>query len=422
MRGRTSRITYWSATLGLIGEFPLLGTGLGTYMHSFRRYNPVLEQVLVDHAHNDYLELLAEAGTVGFLLVVGGLGWFCWRTLKHWFTRHDPEVLGIVLGGLTSVLAIGLHSLVDFNLHIPANALLLSVILGLTAVAVHLRQHQGRSVVVFRVMELRLPRPLRLAMHPLALVLMLALALGIGKSFAADRQAALAKRMERGARGIVVLETVAEQWAQVVALDPDNADYHYHLGSTYESLMQAQRSSDAVRALVAGVRAMAEYREAILRNPTSPHPYLAWSWTLDSVRQLAASVAENRLPIATSDDLGGHRLSHVIAQLTQHPDSAAQWSQQLVQTATHLAPTAAFAHYSAGLYALQQWETLPAEERTRVVQQLRSAVQLEPKYANDIVQALWEWTQDRELVQALARGTSEEARWRGNDKNAPSAR
>jgi O-antigen ligase len=416
------RIPYWSATLGLIGEFPLLGTGLGTYMHGFRRYSPVLEQVLVDHAHNDYLELLAEAGTVGFLLVVGGLGWFCWRTLKHWFTRQDPQVLGIVLGGLTSVLAIGIHSLVDFNLHIPANALLLSVILGLTCVAVHLRQHQGRSVVVFRVMELGLPRPLRLAMYPLTLVLMLALASGIGKSFAADRQAALAKWMERRAQSIVVLETVAEQWAQVVALDPDNADYHYHLGSTYESLMHAQRASDAVRALVAGVRAMVEYREAILRNPTSPHPYLAWSWTLDSVRRLAASVAKNRLHIATSDDLGGHRLSYVIARLTQHPDSATQWSQQLAQTATHLEPTAAFAHYSTGLYALQQWETLPAEERTRVVQQLRSAVLLEPKYANDIVEALWEWTQDRDLVQALARGTSEEALWRGNDKNAPSAR
>jgi len=66
--------------------------------------------------------------------------------------------------------------------------------------------------------------------------------------------------------------------------------------------------------------------------------------------------------------------------------------------------------------------TLPAEERRRVVQQLRSAVLLEPKYANDIVEALWEWTQDRDLVQALARGTSEEPLWRGNDKIAPSAR
>ena len=419
--GGDERIAYWSATLGLSGEFPLLGTGLGTYIHAFRKYSPIVEQVIVDHAHNDYLELLAEAGTVGFLLVVGGLGWFCWRMLKHWFTRRAPEVLGIVLGGLTSVLAIGIHSLVDFNLHIPANAFLLSVILGLTCVAVHMRQ-QRQSVVVFRVMELRLPRPLRLTMRPLALGLTLALALGIGRSCAAERQATLAKRMERGARDIAVLETVAEQWTKVVALDSDNADYRYRLGSTYESLMQAMRSSEAVRALDAGIQAMVEYRAAILQNPTSSHPYLAWAWTLDSMTWLAASVAKKRLHSATRDDLGGHRLSYVIAQLTQYPDGAAQWSQQLAQIATHLAPTAAFAHYSAGMYALQQWETLPGEERTRVVQQLRSALLLEPKYANDIVEALWEWTQDKDLVEALARGTSEEALWRGNDKNATSAR
>ena len=133
----------------------------------------------MDHAHNDYLELLAEAGLVGFLIVVGGVAWFGWRTLKHWFTRHDPQVRGIVLGGLTSLLAIGIHSLVDFNLHIPANALLLSVILGLTSVAVHVRQRHGRSDVAFRVRELCLPRPLRLAMYPLALALTLALALVI---------------------------------------------------------------------------------------------------------------------------------------------------------------------------------------------------------------------------------------------------
>ena len=57
-----------------------------------------------------------------------------------------------------------------------------------------------------------------------------------------------------------------------------------------------------------------------------------------------------------------------------------------------------------------------------MVQQLRSALLLEPKYANDIVEALWEWTQDKDLVEALARGTSKEALWRGNDKNATSAR
>jgi hypothetical protein len=419
--GMSGRIAIWSGALELIDKFPLLGTGLGTYMHSVRRYNVALGEV--GHAHNEYLQLLAEAGPVGLLLVVGGLGWFCWRTLKHWFTRHDPEVLGIVLGGLTSVLATGIHSIVDPNFHVPANAFLFSVILGLTSVAVHVRQHQGQSVVLFRRSELRLPRPLCLAMHPLALALTLALALGIGKSFAADQKATLAERMEREARSIEALETVAAQWAQVVALDPDNTHYHYQLGRAYDSLREAQRSSDPVRALVAGVQAMVEYREAILRNPTSLYPYAAWGWALDSTRRLAVWVAEHRLPSATADGIGGKYLSYVMAQLTEHPDGAAQWAQQLVQTATYLDPTDAFAHYSAGLYALQQWEMLGRVERTRVVQQLRSAAQLDPTtYAHAVMQALWERTQDRELVQALARGTPEEARWRVDGRSATSNR
>ena len=83
-----------------------------------------------------------------------------------------------------------------------------------------------------------------------------------------------------------------------------------------------------------------------------------------------------------------------------------------MHTAAHLDTTAAFTHYSAGLYALQQWETLPAAERTRVVQQLRSAVQREPTYATVVPHALGERTQDRELVHTLAHGTVEEVLWR----------
>jgi O-antigen ligase len=415
--GVSGRTAIWSGTLELIDKFPLLGTGLGTYMHGVRRYNVAVGEL--GHAHNEYLQLLAEAGVGGLLLVVGGLGWFCWRTLQHWFSRHDPEVLGIVLGGLSSGLATGIHSIIDPNFHVPANAFLFSVILALTSVAVHIRQHQGQSVVVFRTSELRLPRRLRLAMHPLALALTLALALGIGKSFAADHKAAQAARLAKEGQDIVALEAVAEQREQVVALAPlapNNAHYHYQLGQAYDSLMQAQRSSDPVRALVAGVQAMVEYREAILRNPTSNYPYAAWGWALDNARQLATRVAEHRLPIATSDGLGGKYLAYVIAQLTEHPDSAAQWAQHLVQLATYLDPTDAFAHYSAGLYALQQWETLGSEERMRVVQHLRSAVRLAPQtyYASEVIQAVWKRTQDREFVQALARGTSEEARWRSD--------
>src|SRR5262249_37463070 len=192
------RITIWSGALELIDRFPLLGTGLGTYMHGVRKYNVAVG--VMGHTHNEYLQLLAEAGPGGLLLVVGGLGLFCWRTLQHWFSRHAPGALGSVADGLTRIASTGTHSIVDPAFPVPANAFLFSVILGLTSVAVHLRQPQGQSVVGFRISEVRLPRPLRLAMHPLALALTLALALGIGKSFAADHRAARAERMEREPR------------------------------------------------------------------------------------------------------------------------------------------------------------------------------------------------------------------------------
>jgi hypothetical protein len=67
------------------------------------------------------------------------------------------------------------------------------------------------------------------------------------------------------------------------------------------------------------------------------------------------------------DDIWGNHLSHFITQLTEHPERAAQRSRQLVQSPTHLDPTAAFTHYSVGLYSLQQWETLSTAERARVV-------------------------------------------------------
>jgi hypothetical protein len=206
---------------------------------------------------------------------VAGLGWFVWHTLQRWSIRHDPEVRGIVLGGLTSILAIGVHSIMDFNLQIPANALLLAVILGLTSVVVHMRQVPGQLAVVFRARELHLSPPLRLAAYSVVLLLTIGLAVPVGRVFAADRQARLAERLERGAVDVAARESVAEQWARTVALDPGNANSHYRLALAIDRLMRVQWSSAPDAALVYGVRAMTAYREAVLQNPTSPYPYLA---------------------------------------------------------------------------------------------------------------------------------------------------
>jgi O-antigen ligase len=98
---------------------------MGGYETAFLRFKNVAPMNTVDYAHNDYLQYLAELGLVGFLLALGVLG----RCL-YWMSRGLGRSR-LVAGAFGAVAAMGAHSLVDFNLYIPANALVLAWILGM---------------------------------------------------------------------------------------------------------------------------------------------------------------------------------------------------------------------------------------------------------------------------------------------------
>jgi len=125
------RPKYWSSVLTMIGDFPLVGTGYGTFPSVFPVYeDPGLENPVV-HAHNDYLENTAELGLLGFGLLMAGILALGVIAFRSWSERHNPEVKGLVLGCLVAVAAMLFHSVTDFNLHIPANVLLFTVVLSL---------------------------------------------------------------------------------------------------------------------------------------------------------------------------------------------------------------------------------------------------------------------------------------------------
>lgn len=134
------RPMYWSYAVRTFSQHPLLGTGLGT----FGSLAPLLEgrsgPISIGHAHNDYLEYASELGILGFSLFFGGILTMVLMSWRVWRTRHHPEVIGLALGGIVSLAGILLHSLTDFNLHIPANMLLFSVVLPLTMVTAFYRK------------------------------------------------------------------------------------------------------------------------------------------------------------------------------------------------------------------------------------------------------------------------------------------
>jgi O-antigen ligase len=127
------RTDLWSNTLPLIRAYLPFGCGLGGYETAFYPFKKSGPLVTDDFAHNDYLQLLAELGIPGFLIVAAGAFWIARRAVRGALGLQDPEQRYFALACAGALAAILLHSTVDFNLYIPANVMVLMWIAGMTA-------------------------------------------------------------------------------------------------------------------------------------------------------------------------------------------------------------------------------------------------------------------------------------------------
>jgi O-antigen ligase/tetratricopeptide (TPR) repeat protein len=119
-------------TLAMIGDFPIFGVGMGAWGELFTRYvsPPWSQFFFYREAHNDYLQFAAEGG----LLALIALAWLFVRILGRIgkaMRSGDPRKWPLLAAVVAAVIATALHELIDFNLHVPANAVLLAVLLGL---------------------------------------------------------------------------------------------------------------------------------------------------------------------------------------------------------------------------------------------------------------------------------------------------
>ena len=134
---KIKRPEVWADTVNLIKDFPISGTGLGTFGGIYPRYQTRNSRLLFKHAENDYIEILTDTGIIGFIIIIGMASLFFYSVIKAWRRRHNNFVKCMAAGGLTSCVAIAVHSFTDFNLRIPANAMLLTVIAGITYATVY---------------------------------------------------------------------------------------------------------------------------------------------------------------------------------------------------------------------------------------------------------------------------------------------
>jgi O-antigen ligase/Tfp pilus assembly protein PilF len=135
-----SRLEMWRAAIQMWRENFWWGVGPAHYDYRFREIRPVEIQLRPDRAHNDYLNLLADWGTVGGVIVAAGIIIFIFCLAKTWpYVRREENDFGsgqsnrfaFFLGASCGLTALAVHSAVDFNLHVPANALVGVTLLAL---------------------------------------------------------------------------------------------------------------------------------------------------------------------------------------------------------------------------------------------------------------------------------------------------
>jgi len=229
------RLPIWEGTIGIIKDNFIFGTGLGTFNHIFPKYQPA--GIVAKHytyAHSDFLELLSEVGIVGFALFIFCGLWSMVYLFRRYSQRHDPWVTGMSICVFGSLASIFIHSFTDFNLHIPANAVLLSVILALFVSILNTTNEISDSVIARMHDETPSLRG-REAPEAISIIAaFLTVVLLIIYSVAAVRPA--------------------------LHLDSTNAEYHYQLGKSTQSID--------------------EYKKAVALNPTNSqyHQSLAWAY------------------------------------------------------------------------------------------------------------------------------------------------
>lgn len=139
VRDAPERFGLWVDGWKIVRDFKWFGTGMGTFKYVLPNYRSKLDflavdgvsrQVIWNFAHNDYLQLLIECGVLGFGMAL----WAAYETMEklwQWRREQSGEVAILASSALAGVAAMLIHSLVDFNLHIPANALIFSILLSL---------------------------------------------------------------------------------------------------------------------------------------------------------------------------------------------------------------------------------------------------------------------------------------------------
>ncbi|MCU0783640.1 MAG: O-antigen ligase family protein [Verrucomicrobia bacterium] len=265
------RFQLWQATVRMWRDHTWLGVGPGHFDHRFRAYRPVEVQLRPDRAHNEYLNTLADWGVVGMALVAAALGVLFVGVLRTWkhvrrseneFKTNQSNKFAFVVGASLGLLALLIHSAVDFNMQIPANAILAISLMAL--LSSHLRFATESYWV-------RVGTGLRIVASGVLLA---------GVAYLGWQEVRLGREYvwrERAASQPIFSREQAAALQKAFAIEPSNFETTYALGEAYR--VQSSEGGENYRELAE--QAMTWFARGTNSNPYDGYNFMRYGWCLD---------------------------------------------------------------------------------------------------------------------------------------------
>ncbi len=264
------RMIFWKDCLNIIKAFPLTGTGMGTLISIYPAYRTFPGNAILEHAHNDYIELLTDGGMVAaflFTWFLGAVFYKSWRTIAK---RHESYSIYLFIGSISGMIAMLAHSVTDFNLHIGANGLYFSFLAGLSVSAANTRLRKGLKPTHLK--PVNLPKP-KLLIIPLAILLIGCLVFNGG--------ALISRLYYANLKDIRLNKTLPQETLKKVAhilkiasdFDPTEAKYHFDLARTLMFLSQDTAAFPQFKQTLRLDPANASYLETLANYMTHRRKY-----------------------------------------------------------------------------------------------------------------------------------------------------
>ena len=141
----TGRFHFWSIALQSIKDHPIIGTGLDTFGTIFTKHDTWNGSLRVEQAHNDYLQILSDAGILGFLCLAAFIILLFKKSLSIINQTSDKFHRGVAIGALAGCFGILFHSFFDFPLRTPSNPFIFLTLVVLAVSTVNYPKLQRKS-------------------------------------------------------------------------------------------------------------------------------------------------------------------------------------------------------------------------------------------------------------------------------------